>query len=188
MKTEEGVPRVITVFSAPNYCDVYGNKGACLVIENEVLNIRQFLHSEHPYYLPNFLDIFSWSLPFVAEKVSDILYNVIGLQDVENDDEDLIRATSISPRRGNQLKTKVRAVTKMVQVFKTLRQENEMILQLKQLLPNQKLPMGLLRQGQQAIRKAVSSFQEALVADSSNEKRPPIDSAEAEDESKELAH
>ena len=30
-------PVVITIFSAPNYCDVYGNKGA--VIKFEVLKI-----------------------------------------------------------------------------------------------------------------------------------------------------
>jgi len=26
-------PSVITIFSAPNYCDIYGNKGALIKIE-----------------------------------------------------------------------------------------------------------------------------------------------------------
>jgi serine/threonine-protein phosphatase 2B catalytic subunit len=42
-------PTVITLFSAPNYCDVYHNKGAIikfavndLFIQNNQLNIQQY--------------------------------------------------------------------------------------------------------------------------------------------------
>lgn len=67
---EGSLPPVITIFSAPNYCDIYGNKGAAIILEQGTLTIQQFSFSPHPFVLPNFMDIIQWSLPFVTEKGS----------------------------------------------------------------------------------------------------------------------
>ena len=39
---------VITVFSAPNYCDNMGNKGAIIQLKGNNIKIKQFTHAWHP--------------------------------------------------------------------------------------------------------------------------------------------
>ncbi len=62
-------PMVITVFSAPNYCDVYENKGAIIKFANNSLNIQQYSGTKHPCQLPNGVDAFTWSIPLISAKV-----------------------------------------------------------------------------------------------------------------------
>jgi len=80
------VPPVITVFSAPNYCDMYENRAA--FIELGLLGqtrFRQITWTSHPYWLPNFDDAFTFSIPFVGECVTSIYMNLLRYLDVEED-------------------------------------------------------------------------------------------------------
>ena len=70
-------PSVITIFSAPNYLDVYHNRGAVLKYANKNITIRQYNSSAHPYWLPNFMDAFTWSLPFVGAKSESVSSDVL---------------------------------------------------------------------------------------------------------------
>lgn len=83
-------PTVITVFSAPNYCDVYNNKSAIIKIHDGNFNIKQFNYTHHPYMLPKNMDVFTWSLPFVFEKVQDMLQTIISKCSQIKDESDKI--------------------------------------------------------------------------------------------------
>ena len=69
----EAFPSVITIFSAPNYCSSYKNKGAVILIENDKMNIKQYKDVAQPFNLPNNIDLFSWSLPFLADKIGEMM-------------------------------------------------------------------------------------------------------------------
>jgi len=173
------IPRVMTIFSAPNYCDLYKNKAACLKFDHNILNIKQFVESAHPYYLPNFMDVFQWSLPFVAEKVTDMLAHVLNF-DSQHDEETPADRKNVVEAKGGMLKQKVMAVSKILRMYKVLRQENEAIVQIKQLTPNHKVPTGVLSQGADGIKGVLSNFESAKAADADYEKFPGAMQAPAE--------
>ncbi|MES1909939.1 MAG: hypothetical protein MHM6MM_002617 [Cercozoa sp. M6MM] len=188
-KTRKGVPRVITIFSAPNYCDAYKNKGACLRIDEDMLNIRQFNWSPHPYYLPNFMSVFEWSLPFVAEKVTDMLVQLVRKRSPrESPREASARTVPVLPtgrssvirERGGVLKQKVQSITRMMRIYKMLRQENDVIVRLKQLTPSGRLPVGILHLGKEAMQRSIDTFSAARTADHANEAMPTVEQLEVE--------
>ncbi|KAL5272831.1 hypothetical protein ACHWQZ_G000860 [Mnemiopsis leidyi] len=190
-----GFPSLITIFSAPNYLDVYNNKAAVLKYENNVMNIRQFNCSPHPYWLPNFMDVFTWSLPFVGEKVTEMLVSILSIcpdDSVDGDEdegEDVTKSLAtkeiITPAmqeaRREVIKNKIRAIGKMAHAFTVLREESESVLHLKGLTPTGSIPKGVLMGGKSAIEDAISGFEQAKQMDRVNEKMPPrANSAAAE--------
>lgn len=196
-----GFPSVMTIFSAPNYLDVYNNKAAVLKYENNVMNIRQFNCTPHPYWLPNFMDVFTWSLPFVGEKVTDMLIamlNICSKEELEEEEDDTSlnfdrhsasngQALSFSdagdstpnsslddyPERRTVIKNKILAVGRMSRVFHVLREEAERVSELKVATGTGKLPYGTLALGSEGIKEAIHNFDEARKVDIENERMPP---------------
>ncbi|ETO26625.1 calcineurin A [Reticulomyxa filosa] len=166
---QTSIPRVITIFSAPNYCDVYKNKGACLKFDDELLNIRQFVNSPHPYYLPNFMDVSHG--PYRSLPKSILSFGV----DEDVDTDAAVKAqgpSEVLRKKGGVLKDKVVAVTKLMRMVRLLKENQNNIVKLKQLSPNRQLPSGILQGGQAAIEKALSSFNDAKRADKPNDAMP----------------
>lgn len=190
-----GFPSVMTIFSAPNYLDVYNNKAAVLKYENNVMNIRQFNCTPHPYWLPNFMDVFTWSLPFVGEKITDMLIAILNTCSKEELEEEtpsasitaetppLSEAESIEAKR-RAIKNKILAIGRLSRVFQVLREESERVTELKT-QSGGRLPAGTLMLGAEGIKQAIHNFEDARKVDLQNERLPPspeeIEKRSAED-------
>ena len=70
------------------------------------------------------------------------------------------------------IKGKIQSVAKMNKMFTTLREDSELILKIKNISPDGKLPRGLLLEGKPAIKHAAKQFNLAQELDKENEKRP----------------
>ncbi|KAK4075889.1 hypothetical protein Trihar35433_2449 [Trichoderma harzianum] len=183
-----GFPSVMTIFSAPNYLDVYNNKAAVLKYENNVMNIRQFNCTPHPYWLPNFMDVFTWSLPFVGEKITDMLIAILSTCSEEELKEETPSSHSPGPSspslpgsledpnsiefKRRAIKNKILAIGRMSRVFQVLREESERVTELKT-VSGGRLPAGTLMLGAEGIKNAISSFEDARKVDLQNEHLPP---------------
>ncbi|KAM9933448.1 hypothetical protein OXX80_006940, partial [Metschnikowia pulcherrima] len=196
-----GFPSLLTMFSAPNYLDTYNNKAAVLKYENNVMNIRQFNSSPHPYWLPQFMDVFTWSLPFVGEKITDMLLSILNIcTEEELDEETPIAQAADSPQaspvvaRSTEsfadaavqseseeptleekrlaLRNKILAIGRMSRMFQVLREDAEQVERLKNMNEGV-LPKGSLSHGREGLENAITTFEDARKADLANEALPP---------------
>lgn len=178
---ESSFPYVITIFSAPNYCDYYSNKAAVLILKDERISIKQYDQSDHPYHLPDQIDVFSWSMPFLADKVVTMLSHLLKIAGADEDmvDEEMetdaileIKDATSKAKKAGIIKSKVKSVARMHKMFSILKEESELLLKIKNMAPDGKIPRGLLLQGRPAIRDTFKEFKQARKLDKVNEKLP----------------
>lgn len=183
-------PSVITIFSAPNYLDVYHNRGAVLKYANKNITIRQYNSSSHPYWLPNFMDAFTWSLPFVGAKITEMLLAVLSvcseeeLGEADSDSEGDIQALADAAllgdyqQRREEIKNKVLAVGRMQRVFQILREEAESASELS--MGDESSSSGAVggrtdALGVQQAGRSIRTFADARRSDMMNERIPTFE-------------
>lgn len=66
---------------------MYKNKGAIIRLKQSNLDIDQFKFTPSPYFLPNFMNIFNWSIPFVSEKIIEVYSEIYKHLQTETEDE-----------------------------------------------------------------------------------------------------
>jgi serine/threonine-protein phosphatase 2B catalytic subunit len=81
-----GMPATICIFSAPNYCE-YNNLAAILLIDGRQLQLKQFHSSPQPYSLPYFMNGLTWSIPFLFDKLDNVLTDVFEVTEDALDDQ-----------------------------------------------------------------------------------------------------
>ena len=135
-----------------------------LIIDRGNLSLKQYDESEPPYKLPDNMDVFSWSMPFLAEKITQMLVTIVSKFDTDDDEGDLhlnekdltgMSKEEIIEKKSRMMKNKVKSIAKMSKMFATLREESETLLKIKNMSPDGKLPRGLLLDGKPAIRNAL---------------------------------
>ena len=132
---KDSFPYVITIFSAPNYCGSYKNKASVLILKNNNLQLKQYQDTEPPYHLPDGLDLFSWSLPFLAEKITSMLYSILrqcndaelkGIEEEGEETQNVLHDESSKEaaklKRKLVLKNKISSVGKMAKMLSNLRE------------------------------------------------------------------
>jgi len=171
-------PSLITLFSACNYCDVYRNKGAIIKYEKNALNIKQYSAVSHPYWLPNFMDVFTWSLPFIAEKLTDILLTFVNVEPMG---------------RKEIIRTKIHTIGRLARFYKQARSKSENAVILNGLVASDFINLdsfknlSILPDGEfigQGLDKRKLSIEEIKELDKKNEARPDRISVHAPNASK----
>lgn len=141
------------------------------------------------------MDVFTWSLPFVGEKITDMLIAILNTCSKEELEEDtpsasitaetppLSEAESIEAKR-RAIKNKILAIGRLSRVFQVLREESERVTELKT-QSGGRLPAGTLMLGAEGIKQAIHNFEDARKVDIQNERLPPspeeIEKRSAED-------
>ncbi|GET89619.1 serine/threonine protein phosphatase, putative [Leishmania tarentolae] len=197
-KTNKGFPAVICIFSAPNYCDTYDNRAAVVMLNRNLMSIRQFNSSPHPYYLPNFMNAFTWSLPFVEEKLLDIGMNVLHLFDggegylLVDETAAAGAAATAAPTPGANgegsdssvlgqgaanIREKMQTMKKLSHMFRSLCEGNETTLSCEGLASGM-LPQSGLTCDSHDREAALDGMQQTMGADAANRRRQesPVES------------
>jgi len=125
------------------------------------------------------MDVFTWSIPFLGEKLMDVLFVILNSVSKEElhasyQTPEEIRLAVSERTRKESIRNKVRAVSRMARVYNILREERERIIELKALIKSDRLPYGTLSLGSEGIRKAITNFEEARKCDLINEHLPPL--------------
>ncbi|KAJ6250855.1 serine/threonine-protein phosphatase 2b catalytic subunit 1-related [Anaeramoeba flamelloides] len=139
---ETNFPTLITIFSAPNYSNS-GNKGAVFQYKDRSVTIKEFKQVKEPYSLPDFMDTFEWSVPFITDKILSVwttignlteedsvslMKNKEGTQSKskENTKQNIYPKDFLNKERIVNIQNKVRVIAKLISTFSMIRKEQKL--------------------------------------------------------------
>jgi len=143
---------VLTVFSAPNYCDQYGNRGAFIQVQSDRFVVQQFYDVSHPHVLPGFSDSITWSLPMLLEGIVSILQKLV----LSMINEGSVNPESLTPEERAKDEALAAKTHKLLEQTKKLQEEKAAFRKIQD----------------ESYHKNMSLFERVLRADSENEACP----------------
>jgi len=143
---------VLTVFSAPNYCDQYGNRGAFIQVQSDRFVVQQFYDVSHPHVLPGFSDAVTWSLPMLLEGIVSILQKLV----LSMINEGSVNPESLTPEEREKDEALAAKTHKLLEQTKKLQEERAAFRKIQD----------------ESYHKNMSLFERVLRADSENEACP----------------
>jgi len=82
------------------------------------------------------------------------------------------KRTGLEVQTESRMRNKVQGAMRMLKIFKTLREENEIVTKLKGICPGHRLAPGLLMDGKAALQSELSKFKQAKILDARFERKP----------------
>ncbi|CAF4119211.1 unnamed protein product, partial [Rotaria sp. Silwood2] len=168
-------PVLISLFSAPNYCDTYDNTAAILKIDtHQQLSVVNIDAHSHPFVLPNFENGFQFGERFVFYYVTHLLLSIFNMYSPE----ELAAEDGREDKTGMELLNKKRLIEMMDKSYGDLKKSNKITLNLRGLTPSYKAYKELLSRPdiQALIKEAekgrIKSYNQAIQLDQIFERRP----------------
>lgn len=192
-------PVLISLFSAPNYCDTYNNVAAILKLDdNQQLSVVHIEAHPHPFVLPNYengntkekksFSSFFCSLKsiffrsqgfqfgerFILYYTTHLLFQVFNMYSPE----ELADEDGRVDKTGTELLNKKRLIEAMDQAYSQMKKTNNIALNLRGLTPSYKAYKEILaRPDMQALiseaeKGRIQDFDQAIQLDQVFERRP----------------
>ena len=135
------------------------------MIENDKMNIKQYKDVDQPFHLPNNLDLFSWSLPFLTDKIGEMMDYLLKKQllvskesinkasKAQKDefskiiDDMKVEKSEQDRAKMNKIKAKVLTIARFNLMFKKHLENHDLIQDAKKMYPDGKLPVGAILDG-----------------------------------------
>jgi len=143
LRSDRQQPLVITVFSAANYCDIYGNSASFMVFDRDGYGYQTAQSVEHPFYLPDFVDAINFSLPSVIENLAALFMHTLRFLEMEcqkEEEEEAVPEVKKRERRAS-MQIRIEKLQSHKMEFSRLRGQRETIV--KQFLEGPKGLVGL---------------------------------------------
>lgn len=163
------------------------------MIENDKMNVKQYKDVAQPFNLPDNLNLFSWSLPFIADKVSKMVENLMTQSNIVSKNELMLarQETSVSydkvmnklkdakekevqdaeQHKTHVIKAKVLTMARFNLMLKNAKEHEALLTKVKK-SNDGKLPKDMLFKSASEIQSYLDFFIHVRKMDSENEKFP----------------